>query len=251
MRTLTAILATIMFCPLTASAQDGTADSPTTRLLLGVGSHDVLDTYLSPYSYKGEKFGVTLEKRYSHTMHRTHIFFGCMKNPAKNTDEFDAGLTYSLAHHFRLIQSGNWTVQAGPMGQVRLGCLYNRRNGNNPAQAKVSLMAHASAAAAYSFNLRDKEWTVEGTVDVPVIGLAFSPQFGQSYYEVLVGGDYDHNCVPAHTFNTPSVEYRLLLDFPLGHSRCYLGYNGQIHQTTYNNLRYHAYTHSVVVGIKL
>lgn len=251
MRKLTAILAVMIGCTLGAQAQDVTTDKPVTRFLFNTGSFNVLDTYLSPYSYKGQRLGLTLEKQYNHTVHRTHIYYGWLKNPAKNTDEFDAGLSYSLAHHFQILSSGNWTLKAGPMGQARLGCLYNRRNGNNPAQAKASLMAHASAAATYFFRLRGEEWKVEGTLDVPVIGLAYSPQFGQSYYEEFAGGHYDHNCVLAHTFNTPSVEYRLLLGFPVRHARCYLGYNGQIYQTKYNNLRYHAYAHSLVVGIKL
>lgn len=251
MRILTALLAAMTAWTLTATAQDGTTDRPETRLLLGVGAYDVLDTYLSPYSYKGQNYGVTLEKQYSHTLHRTRIFFGYLQNPAKSADEFDAGLSYSLAHHFTLLRSGRWTVKAGPMGQVRLGCLYKQGNGNNPAQAKVSLMAHASAAATYAFRLRDKEWRVEGTVDAPLIGLAYSPQFGQSYYEQFACGHYDHNCVPAHTFNTPSVDCRLLVCIPLGRTRYYLGYNGQVYQTKYNKLRYHAYAHSVVMGVNL
>lgn len=240
-----------MGCQLTASAQDVQTPRSTTRLLCDVGSYNVLDTYLSPYSYKGGKFGVTLEKVYNHTVHRTHLFFGSLQNPAKNVDEYDMGLSYSLAHHFTLLHTDSWTVKAGPMGQVRLGCLYNDRNGNNPAQAKASLMAHASAAATYSFDLLGKRLAVEGTVDFPLIGLAYSPQFGQSYYEEFVGGHYDHNCVVAHTFNTPSVEYRLLVDIPVKKTSLYLGYNGYVYQTTYNHLRYHAYAHSLLVGIKL
>ncbi len=240
-----------MGSPLCVMAQNETANEPSTKLLLGIGTNDVLDTYLSPYSYKGTRGDITVEKQYDHTMHRTNVFFGVEQNPAKNVDEYDFGLSYALAHHFSLLKTDEWTIKAGPMGLARLGCIYNERNGNNPAQAKASLMAHLSAAATYTFYIREMPYAMELSFDVPVLGIAYSPQFGQSYYEEFSRGHYDHNCVLAHTFNTPSLTCRALFDIPIGRKHCYLGYNGYFYQTKYNNLRYHAYTHSVVIGIKL
>ncbi len=236
------------FC--TLAQTDGTGRSAT-RLMVGVGSDNVLDTYLSPYSYTGMRGDLIVEKQYEHTMHRTRAHFGRTENPGNNVYDYDFGVMYSLAHHFRLLHSGGWTLKAGPMGQLILGCVYNDRNGNNPAQAKVSLMAHVSSLVAYGFNISNKPCALEFAIDVPVVGLAYSPQFGQSYYEEFSLGHYDNNCVFANTVNTPSVDYRLLFCFPIGSTRLSVGYNGFVYQTKYNKLRYHAYVHSFIIGIDI
>ena len=217
----------------------------TTRLFVGGGWADVLDTYLSPYSYKGSVFNLTIEKQYEHTMHRTSLHMSLLDNPAGNVNEYEFGMAYGIAHHFQLMKKGAFNLKAGPLGHMYVGGIYNERNGNNPGQAKLSLMLDASALATYDFHLLHKDFQLEYSIDIPFFGLAYSPQFGQSYYEEFVLGNYDHNCVIAHPFNTPSLRQRLVVDFKLGRRGClYWGYNGEMFQTKYNGLRHHSYLHS-------
>lgn len=236
---------------LRALAQSDSPEYPTTILMIGVGSDNILDTYLSPYSYTGTRGDLIVEKQYEHTVHRIRAYFGRTENPGNNVYDYDFGLMYGLTHHFSLLHTDRWTLKAGPMGQLLLGCAYNDRNGNNPAQAKASLMAHLSSLVTYGFSIKNKPCALEFAFDVPVVGLAYSPQFGQSYYEEFSLGHYDNNCVFANTINTPSVNYRLLFCFPLGSTRFCVGYNGFVYQTKYNKLRYHAYVHSFVIGVNI
>ena len=232
------------------TAQD--KQESTTRLFVGGGWADVLDTYLSPYSYKGATVRITIERQYEHTMHRTGLHASFLENRAGNVKEYDLGVAYGIAHHFQLLKKGAFNLKAGPMGNLYAGCIYNERNGNNPAQAKLSLMLDASALATYDFRVWRKDFQLEYSLDIPLIGLAYSPQFGQSYYEEFVLGNYDHNCVFAHPFNTPSLRQRLVIDFKLKNHGClYLGYDGELFQTKYNGLRHHSYSHSIILGIKL
>ena len=241
----------VFLVALAINAQHEESVTPTRRLMLGVGSADVMDTYLSPYSYKGTRLSLSVESHYPHTMHRLAVHGAAMENMAGNVNEYDAAISYALAHHFDLSSIGRFNLKAGPMGQVYAGCIYNERNGNNPAQAKLSAMCCASAVASYTFDIKGRHIGVEYSISIPVLGLAYSPQFGQSYYEEFVLGQSDHNCVIAHTFNTPALRHRLLLDFPLKRTSVYVGYEGVADQSKYNNLRYHSYSHSFTFGFRL
>ena len=224
------------------------------RLMLGIGSANVMDTYLSPYSYKHNdiRLDVIYEDLHREKRHDgLGIHAAAMDNPARNVREYDFGLYFQMKFNLLRRHIGVFDVKAGPMGNLYVGCLYNERNGNNPAQARLSLMADLAARVTYDFSMWKKAFQLEYSLDVPFVGLAYSPQFGQSYYEQFVLGDYDHNCVFAHFLNTPSLRHRLLLNFPLMGKRWFVGYNGVIDQSKYNGLRYHSYNHSFLIGWKL
>ncbi len=249
-KTVRRIIFILLLIPMCLKAQE--TQESTTRLFVGGGWANVLDTYLSPYAYKGGTVKMMIERQYEHTMHRTSLHVSGLENPAGNVNEYDFGVAYGVAHHFQLLQNGAFRVKAGPMGHFYLGCIYNERNGNNPAQAKLALMLDASALATYDFRLFRKDFQLEYSLDIPFIGFAYSPQFGQSYYEEFSLGNYDHNCVFAHPFNTPSLRQRLVIDFKFNRGRClYLGYDNELYQTKYNELRHHSYSHSIILGIKL
>lgn len=245
-----AILLSVQICTAKAQTSD-TQPKHVSRMLLGIGHTDVMDTYLSPYSYKGTRIDLVFDKRYSHTLHRIELHGAATENPAGNVNEYEGGAAYSVVHLYDVFAKGRFCLNIGPMGSAYAGCIYNERNGNNPAQAKVSLMGKCAAVAQYEFDWLHRTMKVEYMAELPLLGIAYSPQFGQSYYEEFALRNYDHNCVVAHTFNTPSLTHHLLMEVPVCKSTIYFGYRGVIDQSKYNNLRYHSYNHSLLIGLKL
>ena len=228
----------------------------------------MLDTYLSPYSYTGPSLHLQrqTERRVrafgqQNLTFQTLLDIDCAftDNPAGNVDGYAGGGRYALAWLKPLKElrfASNQSVlsfYAGPQVSGYLGCVYNERNGNNPAQAKADLMIDATAKAKWDFNLFRRRMSLDYQLYVPLAGLAFSENYGQSYYETFQLGNYDHNIVFAYPGNMPSMRHLLNLDVPLRKSSktaLRISYAGYFMQSTFNHLRYHSYTHSFMIGLK-
>ena len=130
-----------------------------------------------------------------------------------------------------------------------VGFLYNTRNSNNPAQAKAQFGIAASTSANYKFRIRRGYHNVRYEICLPLAGIMFSPNYGQSYYEIFSQGNYDHNIVPTYLGNTPSLRQMLTFDFNLLHTTVCVGYLGDYRQAKVNELKYHHYTHALMIGI--
>ena len=230
--------------------------------MFGIGAANVLDTYLSPYNYTGGELRVVRE-----TMRNTRLMGGSVmyqtfidanaamvKNRPGNVTEYAGGIRYTNAwlYNFNDIYATEYgsrlRVMAGAAAGCYLGGVYNERNGNNPAQAKMDLTIDAEAVAMYEFWVLNCPFTVRYQINIPLLGCAFSPNYGQSYYELFQLGNYDHNIVGATPFNAPSWRHLLTLDFKVGGSRLRVGYAGEFMQSKFNGLKYHAYSHDFMVG---
>ena len=145
-----------------------------------------------------------------------------------------------------------FSLYAGPMLTGYLGGVYNERNGNNPAQGKAELTVDLSAKLKWDFNLLRRRMSLSYQLAVPLIGVAFSPEYGQSYYEAFSLEDGHTNAVFAHVGNMPSMRHLLSLDIPIrkaSSTALRLTYAGYFMQSEFNKLRYHSYTHSFMVGV--
>ncbi len=230
----------------------------TNTQMLGMGAVNTLDTYLSPEEYTGTELryishsvrenGTKLSRE---LVHQAQIL--SVRNRRENNNEL--GVFYNFQYNWQYAL-GQWNVgegelhlKAGGGVDTRLGFLYNMRNSNNPAQAYAQVNIAPNAVAAYRFRLRNLPFQLRYEVQVPLLGLAFSPNYGQSYYEIFTRDNYDHNLVVTTPASAPSLRQLLTLDFTVRHTTFRIGYLGDYQQAKINQLRQHVWSNLFVFGI--
>lgn len=229
--------------------------------LLGIGKVSLLDTYLSPEHYKGNDFRIYYESTKQHKdpeMSHSWMQHGEFSNThprSGNASELFGlynigyGLYKKLPYEIDLLP--NLTLAAGAEAEAFIGGVYNTRNGNNPAQLHAGLDIAQAAKARYQFSLLKKKFTIDYKASLPILGVQFSPAYGQSYYEMFARGNYDHNIRLTTPFNALSFTQRLTISIPLKDFRLHFGYMGDYRQAKLNAISYHNFTHSFVIGYSL
>lgn len=225
--------------------------------LFGVGHSNIFETYLSPLEYTGT------EVRFLHeSMRMTRLLGGKVSGQSliqvnasynKNisqTAEMYAGLvnwSYALHYQFRM-KDDKLKILVGPMLDLNGGVVYNRRNSNNPAQAKAYGGLGASGMLIYKFHIARYPLMVRYQANLPLLGVMFSPEYGESYYEIFSLGNGGRNVVFTSLHNNPSLRQMVTLDFPIRNVTMRVGYVCDIQQSKVNNLKSHAYSHDFMIG---
>ncbi|MBP3227594.1 MAG: DUF3316 domain-containing protein [Bacteroidaceae bacterium] len=223
--------------------------------LFGVGSVNLLDTYLSPLEYTGWQLSTlhtsaralrpgslwTLAARYGGDVAYAH-------SPTDNGKDWDANFAAAVQLRRRWQPTPALTLEGGGAAGLDLGGTYSIRNGNNPAQGRLGAWLGLSGEAAYRFRLWKRTWTARATLDVPLAGAKFSPQYGQSYYEIFELGHRDHNVCATWLGNAPSAHLTALLEVPTGRTALVVGYEADVRQSHVNGLKYHTWGHRFIIG---
>lgn len=262
MRSFCNFLLLLFLFSLTSWAEQNTLEpvaqrSPTARtFLLGIGSANQLDTYLSPMEYRGMQVSfLTQSERMTHLAQRHISFqstflgaFTSTDNPAETASYTGGRLAYDAGWHYHYSPLANLDLKGGALIGTDLGFLYNDRNGNNPAQGHFSLDLSLSAGAAYQFRLWRLPVKASYQADLPMVGLMFCPEFGESYYEISQNG-VGHDILCAHPGNALNFRQMLAVDFCLSRITLRVGYLNDVRQRDARSLKYHDISHSFMFGI--
>ena len=226
-------------------------------LSLGGGRTNMLDTYLSPLHYGGAQVALMGERFAQTDMEGgrwyTQSLFALHGDYA--TPRTGGGLTVggmadcSYTYYYRAIAEGErWSLYAGPQGQLRIGGIYNLRNSNNPAQLKLGVNIAASAMAKYAFTGWSMPMSVRWQADLPLLGMAFGPDYGQSYYEIFYLAQ-SKGCVHMTSLHN-NLSLRSILSYDMQLRACTLRLTlaNDLYQWTLGGQQYRMYTHSVMVG---
>ena len=222
----------------------------------GIGRTNTLDTYLSPVEYVGPSLFLLhrTERTARWGKDRVNVqatYSGYAAMPRSQADDdpaMEAGLSAAVAWLYGFRPVGRWTFALGGMAEAESGFTYLVRGGNNPAQGRLAVHLGMTGRVVRPFRVGRQQWEARAQVDVPLIGAMFTPNYGQSYYEIFSLGHYDKNIRATHPWNAPSARLTATLTLPLWGAHLSLGYNGEARQSHVNHLKHHTWNHHFIIG---
>ena len=262
MKTINSLLLTLFLavCPYSEALSQSAADSLTVTVrsnMLGIGGTRVLDTYLSQEHFSGFGLSFVSTSEYLRPNRCWSTLVEHEANISSVHDRADDREELEGAYNLYIGRLRTWklfddrlTLQAGGVANLTAGVIYNTANGNNPAQARFALNVMPMGTASYRFGLWNIPFTARCELAAHLAGIRFSPNYGQSYYEIFSCGNYDHNVVPTTTVSAPEWRTMVTLDARLSRRiTLRLGYLGNFQQADVNGIKQHVYTHRALIGI--
>lgn len=256
-----------LFCALTFSgvkaqsvapsfANDSLQHVKTTLTEWGIGRANLLDTYLSPLTYKGTDVAVAHHtERLAHwgkkkvtvsALYAGHYAYA--QSPTDDGKYMDAEFTFAGGWHYNWRPSAHWRLAMGGLMELSGGFTYNTRNSNNPAQGRLGTSLMASGLTEYYFLFFKQKATVRLQLDGQLMGVQFSPEYGQSYYEIFSLGHTSGIVHFTHPGNCPSARAQLHVVLPIKRSRISVGYQADVRQSLLGGLKRHAWRNVFMIG---
>lgn len=223
---------------------------------LRAGSAHIADTYLTPIKYSGWNVGVAYQRiqaagfapdRWLLQLGIALDAQGTM-NPVQSSRMWSGALQvdYAMIHRWRWHSGLSFGV--GPQATLIGGVRYLNRNGNNPASARAAFTFNITGFASWHTHIGHLPVTLRYQPSLPVIGVFFSPDYGELYYEISLGNHSGlaHCAWWGHYFR---IHNDITLDLHFGSTALRLGYQGMYESTKVNNIVTRTVIHSAVVGV--
>ncbi len=265
MKRATAPLVLALFlAPLLSLAQSGAESTIVPERIVvkcpsyGITFMNNLDTYLSGYNHTGMGLYLSNEKfRDARTgnhrwKYQTLLTVNLGFTTLHNNTQLSGMINYSWSGYHPFKINSRLQLLAGAQVQLGGGALYIPTNGNNLVSVKLRTALAASGMAIYHIPSKRGDYVLRYQLDIPLIGLMFAPEFGQSYYEIFSLGHYNRTISLSHPFNSPSMRNTFSADvsIKLWNHECTvrLSYVADILQTEINDIRTHLYNHAFTIG---
>lgn len=252
------LISGLLFYPLTSFSQE--TPKPvrpvTSAYTFDAGSASILDTYLTPIRYKGYNLALGYER------------FQAMKfNPDKWIMQLSCGIDYSNVNNivknrtmhslmigFQWGMMHRWNIlpglklHAGGSTEFHGGVIYNQYNSNNPCSAKIRWSINLTGMVTYNVKIGKLPVTLRYQPVIPFMGAFFSPEYGESYYEIYLGNmsNIVHFGWWGNRFDMTNI---FTADLHLGATCLRLGYRGRIESSWINNINTQIFTNSAIIGI--
>jgi hypothetical protein len=224
--------------------------------LIGIGGNLLKDTYLSEGKYGGFGFRFMNERmklinKPKYNMSKQQIIsvdLSSTMNGAQNANFLSAFVNYSYGLHYRFLPDPYFKILLGGNIHGLLGTVYSTRNGNNPMTLHADIDLNISILAIYEFRIKKHRLALRYQIETPVMGVLFSPDYDQSYYEIFSLGNTSEIIKFASFHNKQALRNYLTLDFPLGGWTVRAGYFGNIYYTSINELNRTIISNNFMLG---
>ncbi|MFV0546964.1 MAG: DUF3316 domain-containing protein [Bacteroides sp.] len=228
----------------------------TRAIMYGAGYTNVFDTYLSPQEYQGTEFrflreSIRMTNLFDGNISVQNLFqahVGYTHNIADNNNTFSGLVNWNYGLHYQFRLTDNFKLLAGGLTDVNAGFVYNLRNTNNPASARAYINLDLSGMAIWKIRIKKYPLVLRYQANLPVVGLMFSPHYGQSYYEIFSLKNSDGVVKFTTPFNQPALRQMLSIDFPIKNIKMRVSYITDIQQAHINGVKSHTYSHVFMLG---
>lgn len=237
---------------------DGSLSTTHRELLLGFGRAGVRDEYLSPSTHTGWDFHLFLgtDRPYFapkwHLRQELELGVGLPKNQANGSVMYLPRLYGQTAFAYDLAERGGLRLEVAPAWSLMVQGDLKLSNTNNVVNVKATTGADAWGRVSYRFPWETLPMRLSYSVTLPLLHLAFHPEYGQSFYE-YVSGDNPSRIGLHFTslHNSLSVRQQLLVELPIHNLTCTLGLQHHGMRERINHTTYRYGRVGLVVGVSL
>lgn len=222
---------------------------------LGIGGARMLDTYISPLVHNG--LHISLAGSWAKALpanpeHLSMRFRASLEgnsggHPYFATHLLNGNVAASWGLHYGFSPAPKWRINAGGSVGFDVGGTFLPNNGNNPATANAWIGIAPEASVSYSTTILSRPVKFIEEVSLPSAGVFFSPEFGESYYEIWIGNrsglahfGWWGNCFRITNFIGAEVKW--------ARGSLRLGYQLGVRSSYINHLNSQTITHSVGIG---
>lgn len=263
MKRRTCLFCFLLFSVLPILAQSEKQEEPWSvneATMIGAGSYNLKDTYLSPgkkMNYTGWGLRILNERMKmiswaDYNVSRQQILnidVAATDNPAGTASDFAGFVDYSLGYHYHFRIREDFKILTGASARAMAGFIYNTRNGNNPASGKADIDLNLSAIALYNLKIGSYPLTLRYQIEMPFMGVLFSPHYGQPYYEIFNLGNYS-GVIRFNSFhNKFAIKNYFTVDLPVHNFTIRAGYLHSYYSTDVNGIQSHIASHSFMIGL--
>ncbi len=221
-----------------------------------IGRRNVLATYLSPLHYTGKSFGVSgswskampfaPEKAIMHF--DTGFAFSNLLNPAQTATMIGLQGSFNWGMSWRHRLPSQFQLTLGGTVGLQGGAYYLLRNGNNPVEAIADFNLAARASLSRPIKIGRLPILLRDEVSLPSLSVFFSPEYGETYYEIYLGNH--KGLVHAGWWgNNFRIDNLLSATLDFGRTAMTVGYRFNAYTQWACNLNTKIMTHSFVIGV--
>ncbi len=204
-------------------SQDTPNATTSSAWTLGYGQIHLLDEYLSPLVYTGSIFRADYQSMHYMSLQTTHVSLdwtltasiGMEHNPAATNSIFYCALQPGVGVHYHFRPVPHLKLLVGGVWDVFFANKYSFSNGNNPYSADLSTRLNASVIAQYNWHIGKLPVVLSYALTMPMVGVMFVPQYGESYYEMFTLGHMQHTIHFTTLTNYLAMDNAFTADFVL------------------------------------
>lgn len=174
--------------------------------------------------------------------------YNTVKNYVKSHKMQGAFVDFSWGMMHRWRPLSGLQLFAGASTSFDGGVIYNPLNSNNPVAVKLHWSLNPTAMAVYNMKLWNMPLTFRYQATISAFGLFFSPDYGESYFELYVGNH--SGLVHAGWWgNRFDMQNALTVDMHFGNTVLRVGYSGLIRTSWICNINSQIYNNMFTIGV--